>query len=154
MPRDPGEKFGNSFGLDEDHSREPRRAAPAGRPRPPTRAIRGQHRPFSIFPLRPPLNTGASAHLTPRTLTQADATRIVNGARTPGTGRRATARDRGADQVRRHPPWPAIPDTAATPTAPEWTTGRTAARCGTSFPAVTRDPAQRAPCGRWHRVSR
>ena len=42
-------------------------AAPAGAPRPPARASRGQRRPFPGFPLRPPLTRGASAHLTNRT---------------------------------------------------------------------------------------
>jgi hypothetical protein len=54
-------------------------AAPAGRPPPPPRAIRGQHRPSPIFQPRPPLTRGASAHLTTRTWMQAEATPAVTG---------------------------------------------------------------------------
>src|ERR1700739_5016425 len=52
----------------------PAGAAPAGEHRPLTRARRGQHPPFSVFPPRPPLTGGASAQLTTRTLTHTDAT--------------------------------------------------------------------------------
>jgi hypothetical protein len=59
---------------------DPSDAAPAGDLRPPTRARRGRHPPFSVSPLRPPWTRGASAQLTARTLTQADGT-------PPGGGR-------------------------------------------------------------------
>src|SRR6185437_4158106 len=45
-------------------------AAALGEPRPLARASRGQHRPSPIFPPRPPLTRGASAHLTNRTVTR------------------------------------------------------------------------------------
>src|ERR1700730_1569929 len=80
MPGDLGEKLGNSFGLDEDHSREPPAGGTRGPdPAPPREPYADSTGLFSIFPLRPPLTRGASAHLTTRTLTQADAAPAVTG---------------------------------------------------------------------------
>jgi hypothetical protein len=90
----------------EDHSGNPGGAAPARRPRPLPRAIRGQHPSFSIFPLRSPLTRGASAPLTTCTLTQADATLPCAGQARGTEGRNRLAsrrRDRGAGRVRRYP---------------------------------------------------
>jgi hypothetical protein len=120
---------------------DPGGAAPVGEPRPPPQAIRGQHRPFSVFQLRSPLTRGASAQLTARTLTRADAAppAQTHGVRRAGTGRPAAARDRDAGQVQHYPPRSANPVNASVDNR---------ARCGQvrdSFPAMTREPARRAP---------
>jgi hypothetical protein len=153
MPRDPGEMFGNSFGRDDDHSRE----LPAGRTRGSTPAAHASHtRTAPTF-----LDFFATATTDQGRVRSFDRPHLdADGCDSPcerGTDARnrsaSRRRDRGADQVRRHPPRPAIPDTAATPGGPAWTTGRGALQPGAGL-VPSCDSRSRPAGSRWPPASR